>query len=102
MALLGALLPSILGIVGSLFKGNKAKYTTNQNPQQAQAYQMLLNQLMQRMRQGQQSPAQMAGNQSMNQLSQMFYGTPFPQQPQQQAMPSILKSAANSGRPMQG
>lgn len=91
----------ILGVIGSLFKGKKAKYTTTQNPQQAQAYQMLLNQLMQRMRSGQQSPVQQAGNQSMNQLSQMFYGTSFPQQ-QQQAMPNILKTAANNNRPVQG
>ena len=88
MSLLAAFLPSLLGVVGSLFKGKKAQYSTNQNPQQAQAYQMLLNQLMQRMRSGQQSPVQQAGNQSMNQLSQMFYGTPFPQQ-QQTARPTL-------------
>lgn len=97
MSLLASLLPSILGVVGSLFKGNKAQYSTNQNPQQAQAYQMLLNQLMQRMRSGQQSPVQQAGNQSMNQLSQMFYGTQFPQQ-QQTTMPPIAPSVQRPGQ----
>jgi Tfp pilus assembly protein PilV len=67
-------LPSILGVVGSLFKGKKAQYSTNQNPQQAQAYQMLLKQLMTRMRTGQQSPAQQAGQQGMNSINSIFYG----------------------------
>jgi hypothetical protein len=68
-----AAIPSLIGMFGSLFKGKKAQYSTNHNPQQAQAYQMLLKQLMTRMRTGQQSPAQQAGQQGMNSINKIFY-----------------------------
>lgn len=70
---LAAAIPSIIGVLGSLFKGNKAKYSTTQNPQQAQAYQMMLNQLIQRMRTNQQSPVQMQGQKSINRINNMFW-----------------------------
>ena len=66
-------LPSIVGLVGSLFKGKKAQYSTQQNPQQSQAYQQLLSQLMSRMRGGFQSPAQTQGQQSIGRLNNMFW-----------------------------
>jgi hypothetical protein len=45
-------LPSILGGLTSLFKGNKQKYTTAQTPQQKQAYSSLLSMLMSNMGKG--------------------------------------------------
>jgi hypothetical protein len=84
---LAALLPSLIGVAGSLLggKGKKQQYTTTQNAQQQQAYSQLLKMIMQKM--SQQSPAQAMGGQSLNQLSQMFYGKPY-QMPQNTARPS--------------
>ena len=45
-------LPSILGGLAGLFKGNKQKYTTAQTPQQQLAYKNILNLLMQNMGKG--------------------------------------------------
>ena len=58
-------IPSILGVLGSLFKGNKTKFTEQQSPQQKLAYTQLLQMLMQKNRQG---------SDPMNQIRQMFYG----------------------------
>ena len=65
-------IPSILGVIGSLFKGNKTKFTEQQSPQQKLAYTQLLQMLMQKNRQG---------SDPMNQIRQMFYGQQPPQQP---------------------
>ena len=75
MGLFAALLPSLLGVVGSLFKGKKQKYTTTQTGEQQQAYSQLLKMIQRQM--SQQSPAQAMGGQSLNQLSSMFYGKPY-------------------------
>lgn len=82
MGLLAALLPSALGVIGSLFKGKKTQYTAQQTPQQQAAYNQLLKMLQQRM--GQQSAGYQPTFDAMNNLSQMFYGKTY-QQPGQQA-----------------
>ena len=73
-AIVSALLPSALGIIGSLFKGNKTKYTNQQTPQQAAAMNQLLKMIQQRM--GGQSAGYQPTMNAMNNVSQMFYGQP--------------------------
>ena len=65
-------LPSILGVVGSLFKGKKTKMAPQQTPQQLAAYNQLLQMLMRKNQQG---------SDPMNQVRSMFYGQQQPQQP---------------------
>lgn len=80
---LAALLPSALGVIGSLFKGKKTKYTGAQTPEQTAAYNQLLKMIQQRM--GQQSAGYQPTFDAMNNLSQMFYGKTY-QQPGGQQM----------------
>ena len=67
-------LPSILGVLGSIFggKGKKTEYAAQQTPQQSQAYNALLKMLQQRM--GQPSAGYGPTSMAMNNLSNMFYG----------------------------
>jgi len=69
-ALLAAI-PSILGVLGTLFKGKKTEMAPQQTPQQLAAYNQLLQMLMQRNKQG----ADPYGTKAM------FYGQQQPQQP---------------------
>jgi Tfp pilus assembly protein PilV len=69
---LAAFIPSILGVLGSLFKGKKTQQAPQQTPQQLQAYTQLLQMLMKKNQQG---------SDPMNQIRNMFYGQQTPQQP---------------------
>jgi hypothetical protein len=77
--LLAAAIPSIIGIFGSLLKGKKTKFANQQTPQQQEAYNQLLQMLMQRNK---------TGSNSMNQVRNMFYG----QQGQQTTQPPIAQA----------
>jgi hypothetical protein len=66
---LAAFIPSVLSVLGSLFKGKKTKQAPQQTPQQLAAYTQLLQMLTQRNK---------MGSDPMNQVRNMFYG----QQPQ--------------------
>jgi len=70
-ALLAAI-PSILGVLGTLFKGKKTEMAPQQTPQQLQAYTQLLQLLMKK---------NQMGSDPMNQVRSMFYGQQAPQQP---------------------
>ena len=77
-------LPSILGVVGSLFKGKKQTYAAQQTPQQQAAYSQLLKMLQARM--GQPSAGMQPGNDAMNILYSQFLGRPY--QPQMAGGPT--------------
>ena len=79
------LLPSVFGIIGSLFggKGKKSQYSAMQTPQQAQYYNKMLSQIGGRM--GQPSPGQQTGQDVMNMLYSTYFGRPF----QSQQQPSV-------------
>ena len=79
-------IPSILGVIGSIAKGKKTKFTEQQTPQQKLAYNQLLQMLMQRNKQG----ADPYGTKAM------FYGQ---QQPQQQPMAGMPGPQPNQPRP---
>jgi Tfp pilus assembly protein PilV len=69
---LAAFIPSILGVLGSLFKGKKTQQAPQQTPQQLMAYNQLLQMLMRKNQQG---------SDPTNQIRSMFYGQQAPQQP---------------------
>lgn len=95
MSLFTALIPSALGVIGSLFggKGKKQEYSPWQGKQQQAAYSALLKMLQQKM--GGQSAGFGPTSTAMNQLGNMFYGQNMvPPQAQQQtrqasALPGI-------------
>jgi hypothetical protein len=94
---LAALIPSALGVIGSLFggKGKKAEYAAQQTPQQQMAYKALLNMIQQRM--GQQSAGFQPTFDAMNNLSQMFYGKEYAQ-PQAQPGPVLPNMTPRIGQ----
>ena len=69
---LAAFIPSILGVLGSLFKGKKTEQNTQMDPRQNLAYGQLLQLLMKK---------NQMGSDPMNQVRSMFYGQQQPQQP---------------------
>jgi len=73
-----AAIPSIAGLIGSIFGRKTQKptgYSAMQNPQQAQMYSRLLNMLQRKM--GQQSPGLQPTNDALNMLYSTFYGRPY-------------------------
>ena len=65
-------LPSIIGVVGSLFKGKKTKYTNAQTPEQQAAYNQLLKMIQGRM--GQQSVGYQPTSDALSMLYKTFLG----------------------------
>lgn len=73
-----AFLPSILGVVGSLFKSKKKQqYTNQQTPQQSAAYNQLLSMLQKRM--GQPSAGMRPAQDAMGMLYNTFLGQKYSQ-----------------------
>jgi hypothetical protein len=93
MGLFAALLPSALGIIGSLFKGKKTENAAQGTPQQNAAYAALLRMIQQRM--GQPSAGTAPTQMAMNNLSNMFYGqNAIPQQNPVQQQPGRYAGGA--------
>jgi hypothetical protein len=93
MGLFAALLPSALGIIGSLFKGKKTENAAQGTPQQNAAYAALLRMIQQRM--GQPSAGTAPTQMAMNNLSNMFYGqNAIPQQNPLQQQPGRYAGGA--------
>lgn len=65
-------LPSIIGVVGSLFKGKKTKYTNQQTPEQNAAYNQLLKMIQSRM--GRQSAGYQPTSDALSLLYNQFLG----------------------------
>jgi hypothetical protein len=72
---LAAFLPSIIGVLGSLFKGKKQQYTNQQTPQQSAAYNQLLKMIQQRM--GQPSAGMQPSQDAMGMLYKQFLNKPY-------------------------
>ena len=74
---LGALIPGIAGIIGSIFggKGKKTQYANMQTPAQQQMYAKLLSMVGGRM--GQPSAGMQPTNDALNLLYSKFFGRPY-------------------------